>query len=289
MARRRGLGMGLSALLGEAPARAVAGEEEGPRRVPVEYLEPSPLQPRRDFPEEELEALAESIRAHGLLQPILVRPARGPGAAYEIVAGERRWRAAQRAGLDEVPVVVREIDDRGALELALVENLQREDLDPLEEAEAYARLMREFGRGQEEVARAVGRSRSHVANTLRLLQLPETVRAMVKRGELTAGHARAVLAAADPVALAREVIARGLSVRETEALVRRRRETPARRGRDPAPDPDLEVVARKLSKMLGLRVEIRSGRRGGRVVIRYTTPAQLEAVCRRLADISTEK
>ncbi len=288
MAKKRGLGMGLSALLGEVPPADATDEGADVRRVPVEYLEPSPLQPRRTFADEELAALAASIREHGLLQPILVRPARGPGAAYEIVAGERRWRAAQRAGLEEVPVVVRELDDRGALELALVENLQREDLNPLEEAEAYARLVQDFGRSQEEVAQALGRSRSHIANTLRLLQLPEPVRELLRRGELTAGHARALLAATDPVALAREVIAHKLSVRETEERVRRQRKTPTRRRTAAESDPDLAAVARKLSQMLGLRVEIRHGRRGGRVVIRYSTPAQLEAVCRRLGDISTE-
>lgn len=290
MAKKRGLGMGLSALLGGEVSAAGTGDPTGAgtvQTVPIEYLEPSPLQPRRDFPEEELEALAGSIRAHGVLQPLVVRPARGPGAAYEIVAGERRWRAAQRAGLHEVPVVVRELDDRTALELALVENLQREDLDPLEEAEAYRRLCEEFGRSREEVAQAIGKSRSHVANTLRLLQLPEPVREMLRRGELTAGHARALLGAEDPVRLAREVLARGLSVRETEELVRRERTAkPARRARS-EPDPDLVVVARRLSHILGLQVDIRARGRGGRLVIRYSDPSQLETICRRLADLST--
>jgi len=291
MAKKRGLGMGLSALLGgDAPADTGGGGAHGDavRTVPIEYLEPSPLQPRRHFPEEELEALAASIRAHGVLQPLVVRPAIGPGAAYEIVAGERRWRAAQRAGLSEVPVVVRELDDRTALELALVENLQREDLDPLEEAEAFRRLLDEFGRTQEEIAQAVGRSRSHVANTLRLLQLPEPVREMLRRGELTAGHARALLGAEDPVRLAREVRARGLSVRETEELVRRKRTATTCVRAQSEPDPDLVALSRRLSHILGLQVEIRARGRGGRLVIRYSDPSQLETVVRRLANSSTE-
>lgn len=276
--RRRGLGMGLGALLGESappPAR------ESAQRVPIDYLEPSPLQPRRQFPEEELEALAASIREHGVLQPLVVRPARGLAAGYEIVAGERRWRAAQRAGLADLPVVVRDLDDRQVLELALVENLQREDLSPLEEAEAYARLARDFGRTQEEIAEAVGRSRSHIANTLRLLQLPAGVRKMLEEGRLSAGHARALLTAPDPEALARLVVERGLNVRQTEALVRdaaigRR----SRRSRDA--DPDIEAFARQLSRTLGLAVRIRSRGGGGTVTIRYSSPKQLEALARRL-------
>ncbi|GBD44074.1 Chromosome-partitioning protein ParB [bacterium HR40] len=276
--RRRGLGMGLGALLGESappPAR------ESAQRVPIEYLEPSPLQPRRQFPEEELEALAASIREHGVLQPLVVRPARGLAAGYEIVAGERRWRAAQRAGLADLPVVVRDLDDRQVLELALVENLQREDLSPLEEAEAYARLVRDFGRTQEEIAEAVGRSRSHIANTLRLLQLPAGVRKMLEEGRLSAGHARALLTAPDPEALARLVVERGLNVRQTEALVRDAA-IGRRSRRSPDADPDIEAFARELSRTLGLAVRIRSRGGGGTVTIRYSSPEQLEALARRL-------
>lgn len=276
--RKRGLGMGLGALLGETVP--TPGAADGTQMVPIEYLEPSPLQPRRRFPEEELEALAASLREHGVLQPLLARPSRGLAAGYEIVAGERRWRAAQRAGLVELPVVVRELDDRQVVELALVENLQREDLSPLEEAEAYARLAGDFGRTQEEIAEAVGRSRSHVANTLRLLQLPEAVRAMLADGRLTAGHARALLAAADPERLAVAVVERGLNVRQTEALVREAR-TPRRPARA-ARDPDIEAFARELSRSLGLSVRIRHRGGGGTLTVRYSSPEQLETLARKL-------
>ena len=280
-AARRGLGRGLSALLGEDGLLG-NGTEEGVRTVPIESLEPSPLQPRRDFGEEELAQLADSLRRHGLLQPLLVRPSRGAGGGFEIVAGERRWRAAQKAGIFELPVVVRELEDREVVQLALVENLQREDLDPLEEAEAYRRLIEEFGHTQEEVASAVGRSRSHVANTLRLLALPDVIRGMLRAGRISAGHARALLGAADPAALARMVVDRGLNVRRTEELARAERERPARRRRPP-PDPDVEAAAASLSRLLGLEVAIRPQGRGGRLIIRYSDPEQLEALRRRLA------
>ncbi len=280
-ASRRGLGRGLSALLGEDGLLG-NGTEEGVRTVPIESLEPSPLQPRRDFGEEELAQLADSLRRHGLLQPLLVRPSRGAGGGFEIVAGERRWRAAQKAGIFELPVVVRELEDREVVQLALVENLQREDLDPLEEAEAYRRLIEEFGHTQEEVAQAVGRSRSHVANTLRLLALPDVIRGMLRAGRISAGHARALLAASDPAALARMVVDRGLNVRRTEELARAERERPARRRRPP-PDPDVEAAAASLSRLLGLEVAIRPQGRGGRLIIRYSDPEQLEALRRRLA------
>lgn len=280
-ASRRGLGRGLSALLGEDGLLG-NGTEDGVRTVPIESLEPSPLQPRRDFGEEELAQLADSLRRHGLLQPLLVRPSRGAGGGFEIVAGERRWRAAQKAGIFELPVVVRELEDREVVQLALVENLQREDLDPLEEAEAYRRLIEEFGHTQEEVAQAVGRSRSHVANTLRLLALPDVIRGMLRAGRISAGHARALLAASDPAALAEMVVARGLNVRRTEELARAERERPARRRRPP-PDPDVEAAAASLSRLLGLEVAIRPQGRGGRLIIRYSDPEQLEALRRRLA------
>ncbi|MGC2523253.1 MAG: ParB/RepB/Spo0J family partition protein, partial [Stellaceae bacterium] len=211
-ARRRPLGRGLAALFGETEGEAAAFDPESQRRVPIELIRPSALQPRRRFAEAELEALAQSIREKGVLQPLLVRPVSGDDAAFELVAGERRWRAAQRVGLHEVPVIVRTLADTEALEIALVENLQREDLSALEEAEAYKRLVTEFGRTQASLAEAVGKSRSHVANTLRLLSLPAPVRDRLDEGELSAGHARALLAAADPLALADEVVRRGLNV-----------------------------------------------------------------------------
>ncbi len=278
---KRGLGRGLSALLGQDSLTGAEGEE-GVRTVPIESLEPSPLQPRREFPAEELEGLADSLRRHGVLQPLLVRPARDSGGGFEIVAGERRWRAAQKAGIFELPVVVRELEDREVVQLALVENLQRQDLDPLEEAEAYRRLIEEFGHTQEEVAQAVGRSRSHVANTLRLLSLPAVIRGLLRSGRISAGHARALLTAADPAALAEMVVARGLNVRRTEELARNSHRHRPRRPKAP-PDPDVEAAAETFSRLLGLRVTIRPEGRGGRLVIRYSDPGQLEALRRRLA------
>src|SRR6516164_5909141 len=207
-ARRRQLGRGLAALFGETEIDAAA-EAPAQRRIPIELIRPSAFQPRRRFAEAELDALAQSIREKGILQPLLVRPLTGEEADFELVAGERRWRAAQRVGMHEVPVIVRPLADSEALEIALVENLQREDLSPLEEADAYRRLMDEFGR-------------SHVANTLRLLSLPAPVQRRLDDGELSAGHARALLAAPDPAALAAEVVRRGLNVRATERLVQRR-------------------------------------------------------------------
>lgn len=285
-AKRKSLGMGLAALLGGERDFLGADRPDQPRptqTVPIEFLRPSPLQPRRAFAEEELEALARSIREKGLLQPLLVRPAPAGAPGYEIVAGERRWRAAQRAGLHELPVQVRELDDRAVLELALVENLQRADLGPLEEARAYRRLIDEFGHDQEAIGELVGKSRSHVANTLRLLALPEPVAALLEAGRITAGHARALLGAADPVALAAEVVRRDLSVRETEALVRSRSQPrPEQRNRRRR-DPDLVAVEERLSAHLGLPVVIQPAAKGGRLSIRYSTLDQLEALLQRLA------
>ncbi|MFO1069579.1 MAG: ParB/RepB/Spo0J family partition protein [Geminicoccaceae bacterium] len=282
--RRRGLGMGLSALLGEAPDFLAGGDPgavpgRASRIVPVELLHPSALQPRRRFAEAELEALAASIRDKGLLQPLLVRPLPDPAAGFEIVAGERRWRAAQRAGLHEVPVVVRALADAETLELALIENLQRADLTPFEEGEAFRRLIDEFGHRQEDLARALGRSRSHVANTMRLLALPPAIRGMVEDGTLSAGHARALLGARDAERLAIQVMAKGLNVRQTEALVRREARTP----RGVRPDPDIAALERDLSQRLGLRVAIRRSGHGGTLTLRFSRASQLEDILRRLA------
>lgn len=283
--RRRSLGMGLAALLGgERDLLGPPGDRpHATETVPIEFLRPSPLQPRRIFDEEELAALAHSLREKGVLQPLLVRPAPAGAPGYEIVAGERRWRAAQRAGLHELPVIVRELDDRAVLELALVENLQRADLGPLEEARAYRRLIDEFGHDQEAIGELVGKSRSHVANTLRLLALPEPVAALLEAGRITAGHARALLAADDPAALAAEVVRRELSVRETEALVRSRaRARPQPRG-GRRRDPDLLAFEERISARLGLPVAIQPSAKGGRLSIRYSSLDQLEALLRRLA------
>jgi ParB family transcriptional regulator, chromosome partitioning protein len=277
-ARKRGLGMGLSALLGGASGLLGA---EGVRIVPIEFLRPSALQPRRNFGEDELAALTESIRARGVMQPLLVRRAPDADEQYEIVAGERRWRAAQIAGCHELPVVVYALSDREALELALLENVQRQDLTPLEEADGYRRLIEEFGHTQEELARTLGKSRSHIANLIRLLGLPVPLRAMLDGGQLSAGHARALLGARDPMPLARHVVARGLNVRQTEALVRNERQTV--RPSSPSPrDADTLAVERDLSGRLGLRVRLRPRGKGGTLSIAYRSLDQLDELIRRL-------
>jgi ParB family chromosome partitioning protein len=279
-ARRRGLGMGLSALLASGGDLVDAADRPASQPIPIDLLAPSPLQPRRRFTEAALDALAQSIRERGILQPLLLRPAPGGDPPYEIVAGERRWRAAQRAGLHEVPAIVRDMADALALELALVENLQRQDLSAIEEAEAFRRLVDEFGHTHDAIASALGRSRSHIANTMRLLALPEPIRAMVEDGSLTAGHARALLGIADAERLALQIVVKGLNVRQAEALARRA--TAARRG-PRAVDPNLVMVERDLANRLGLRVAIRPSGRGGSVTLRYSRAEQLEALLRRLA------
>jgi len=243
-------------------------------------IRPGALQPRRRFAEAELEALAQSIREKGILQPLLVRSLNAQETDFELIAGERRWRAAQRVGLHAVPIIIRQISDSEALEIALIENLQREDLSPLEEAEAYRRLIDEFGRTQAGLAEALGKSRSHVANTLRLLALPAPVRHRVDAGELSAGHARALLGAADPAALAEEVVRRGLNVRATERLVQRRAGTPPseRRPRD----ADTAALERELGAVLGLRVTLEAKKRGGTLTLHYASLDQLDRVLRLL-------
>jgi ParB family chromosome partitioning protein len=285
-AKRPPLGRGLAALFGEVGTR-LSGEPGGARPggaqppgaqiVPIEAIRPSPFQPRRRFAEAELDGLAQSIREKGIVQPLLVRPIADSAADFELVAGERRWRAAQLVGLHEVPVVIRPLGDSEALEIALVENLQREDLSALEEAEAYSRLTREFGRSQAGLAEAVGKSRSHVANTLRLLGLPAPVRKSLEEGALSAGHARALLSAPDPAALAQEVVRRGLNVRATENLVRRRAAQPQPRPR-PANDADTVALERELATTLGLRVTLAPKRRGGSLTLHYGGLDQLDRV-----------
>jgi ParB family transcriptional regulator, chromosome partitioning protein len=274
--RRRGLGMGLSALLGGAPELA-----EGVRTVPIEFLRPSPLQPRRHFAEAELAALADSIRAKGVMQPLLVRRVANDDEQYEIVAGERRWRAAQLAGCHELPVVVYALSDREALEVALLENVQRQDLTPLEEAEGYRRLIDEFGHTQEELAGSLGKSRSHIANLIRLLGLPATLRTMLETGQLSAGHARALLGARDPAPLARQVTARGLNVRQTEALVRNERQA-IKPGGQRQRDADTMALERDLASRLGLPVRVQPKAKGGTLSIEFRSLEQLDALIRRL-------
>ena len=277
-ARKRGLGMGLSALLGGAADLAGA---EGVRTVPIEFLRPSTLQPRRHFDENELAALTESIRAKGVMQPLLVRRLPDADEQYEIVAGERRWRAAQLAGCHELPVVIYVLSDREALELALLENVQRQDLTPLEEADGYRRLIEEFGHTQEELARTLGKSRSHIANQIRLLGLPAPLRAMLEHGQLSAGHARALLGARDPAPLARQVVARGLNVRQTEALVRNERQARKPGARAPK-HADAIAVERDLTARLGLPVRLQPKGAGGTLTIAYRSLEQLDALIRRL-------
>jgi ParB family chromosome partitioning protein len=277
-ARKRGLGMGLSALLGGAADLAGA---EGVRTVPIEFLRPSTLQPRRHFDENELAALTESIRAKGVMQPLLVRRLPDADEQYEIVAGERRWRAAQLAGCHELPVVIYVLSDREALELALLENVQRQDLTPLEEADGYRRLIEEFGHTQEELARTLGKSRSHIANLIRLLGLPAPLRAMLEHGQLSAGHARALLGARDPAPLARQVVARGLNVRQTEALVRNERQARKPGARAPK-HADAIAVERDLTARLGLPVRLQPKGAGGTLTIAYRSLEQLDALIRRL-------
>jgi len=278
MSETRGLGRGLSSLIGEAPARA----RDGLRKMPVGELRPDPRQPRSHFDEAELETLAESIRQHGLLQPLVARPA-PDGNGFMIVAGERRWRAAQKARVHEVPVLVRELDDRQVLEIALIENLQRSDLGALEEAQAFDRLNKEFGLSHGQIATAVGKSRPHVANMLRLLELSTHVRQHLIEGKITAGHARALLSSTDPDMVVDKVITMGLSVRETEILVagtgvkgRRRKTQPA------APDADIRDLEKRLGERTGLRITVRQKGEGGELVLAYRNLEQLDDVIARL-------
>lgn len=290
MVEKRGLGRGLSALLGDVDeAKVVAGapadEIAGVREIPIELIHRNENQPRWVFSEAEVEELAASIREKGVLQPILVRPAPGLPGEWEIVAGERRWRASQKAGLRAMPVLVRELDDVQVLEIAVIENVQRANLNAIEEASAYQQLIDKFGRTQEEVADSVGKSRSHVANTLRLMNLPEAVRGHVLEGRLTAGHARAILTADDPASLADVIIAKGLSVRDAESLARNTpsasRPAPAPK-RKPSKDTDTQALESDLSDVLGLDVEVVDRGGVGELRIKYATLEQLDELCRKL-------
>jgi len=283
--RPAGLGRGLSSLLGEVAKEAPVaggGGGRGLRMMAVGTIEPNPDQPRRRFEPEAIAELAGSIAARGLIQPIVVRP---HGHRFQIVAGERRWRAAQKAGLHEVPVIVREFDDAATLEVALVENIQRQELNAIEEAEAYQRLVAEYGHTQEALGKLVHKSRSHVANLLRLLELPDGVREMVSSGALSMGHARALIPAADPQALADEVVKKGLSVRETEQLVRGDRPPRAARGKIEykGADADIHALERQLGDMLGLNVKIAYRPDGGTVSLHYSSLDQLDMICQRLS------
>lgn len=273
------LGRGLAALLGEDTS-ALSPRENSIQLIAVDLLAPGPFQPRTQVDPDELAALAASIREQGVLQPILVRPDPGAQGRFQIIAGERRWRASQQAGLHEMPALVRALSDSAAMAAALVENLQREDLNPIDEGEGYRRLIEEFALTQERVAESVGKSRSHIANTIRLLKLPATVQAELRRGTLSAGHARALLSHPDPVRAAQNVIAQGLNVRQTEALASRTAEgDPGAKRRAPAEkDADTRMIERELEERLGLAATITPRGRGGTLQLTYKTFEQLEGL-----------
>ncbi|MGA0605917.1 ParB/RepB/Spo0J family partition protein [Phenylobacterium sp. VNQ135] len=287
MAEKRGLGRGLSALLGEAEEiEHAADPQAGVREIPIELIHRNPDQPRQHFADAEIAELEASIRERGVLQPILVRPSPKTPGEFEIVAGERRWRASQKAGLHAIPALVRNVDDNLSFEIAVVENVQRADLNAMEEARAYQALMGRMAYTQEQAAERVGKSRSHVANTMRLLQLPEAVQQYVVTGKLTAGHARALLTSDNPQALAEQIIDKGLSVRDAEALAR-----PAAAGGEGAKkasgpkrpkDADTEALEAELEDVLGMAVDIADRGGVGEIRIRYASLEQLDEICRRL-------
>jgi ParB family chromosome partitioning protein len=291
------LGKGLSALIGEvegvglAPAPVEAKTAEAATGAVTGFsisdIRPNPAQPRRSFSEAELEELAASIKQRGVLQPILLRPDPDAPNMYQIVAGERRWRAAQRAGLKTIPAVVRDMDELQLLEVGIIENVQREDLNPIEEAEAYGALIKRFGRTQEDLAESVGKSRAHIANTLRLLNLGETSREHLRQGRISAGHARAALGAPDPDPVVDMALAKGMSVRDVEALVKRLKDggtldTVAKKVKQADKDVDTEALESDLARVLGLKVDIRQGSKGGELRIKYGDLEQLDELCRRL-------
>ena len=281
---RSRLGRGLAALIGDMADETSVDRPRGQRRLPTAALRPNPRNPRRAFPNAELDELVASLRERGIIQPIVARPTQGATDVYEIIAGERRWRAAQRAGLHEVPVVIVEANDAEALQLAIIENVQRADLNPLEEAEGYRALIEEFGNSQDEIAKIVGKSRSHVANTLRLLKLPETIKAYIHSGKLFAGHARMLIGQPDAERLAEEIVAHGLNVRQVESLAREAadRGGKSRVARRAAKNANLVALEKRISDALGLAVSINEAKRGGVLTIRYRSLDQLDDVLRRL-------
>jgi ParB family transcriptional regulator, chromosome partitioning protein len=286
---RSRLGRGLAALIGDVGTDKEPAQQQhargGQRRVPIEFVKANPRNPRRHFSDAELGELAGSIRERGIIQPIVVRTVRGATDSFEIIAGERRWRAAQRAGLHEVPIIVHEATDAEALELAIIENVQRTDLNPLEEAAGYQALADEYKYTQEDIAKTVGKSRSHVANTLRLLKLPDTVKAYINAGKLTAGHARALISLPDPEVVAHEIVARELNVRDVEAFAQQHAAAAgkAKKKRDRAvKDVDTLAVEKRLTDALGLTVTLETKGDGGIVQIKYSDLDQLDEVIRRL-------
>ena len=283
---RRRLGRGLAALIGDASSEFEVGERvRGIRKVSIDLIKANPKNPRRLFKEEDLEELAGSIRQHGMIQPVVVRPAPAGGSGYELIAGERRWRAAQKAGQHEIPVIIQDVTDREAMEIAIIENVQRQDLNPLEEAMGYDQLIQEFEYTQNDLASVIGKSRSHVANTLRLLKLPEPVKEYLNEGALTAGHARALIAAPDPAALAKRIVEEGMTVRSAETLAQATISEPHGRAKAAKPDKDADTRAleKRLSDALGLSVEIRHKPNGsGEMRLGYANLDQLDDIIRRL-------
>jgi ParB family transcriptional regulator, chromosome partitioning protein len=286
----KSLGRGLAALIGDVGAdfgTMQSSNKGGQKKVPVEFLRPNPRNPRKVFEDTELQELTQSIKDRGIIQPIVVRPVPNQADTYEIVAGERRWRASQKAGLHEVPVVVVNIDDKTSLEYAILENVQRADLNPIEEAEGYARLMAEFSYTQENLSKIIGKSRSHIANMMRLTDLPDPVKKLLVDRKLSAGHGRALLAVKDPVAVAKQVLDQGMSVRQVEAIAQTQSAEPAKLETKSAKpkvekDPDTRALERVLQDVLGLTVSIDHKGNGGELRIRYKTLEQLDGLCRRL-------
>jgi ParB family chromosome partitioning protein len=287
------LGRGLSALLGDIDAsyqsprgtdRAASSKTGGRQHIPTAWLRSGEFQPRRHFDDAALQELADSIRERGILEPLLVRPVANARDAYEIVAGERRWRAAQIAGLHEVPVLVRELTDREAMEFGIIENVQREDLSAIEEGDGYRRLIEEFGHTQEALAKIVGKSRPHITNMLRILSLPKDVQRMITEGKLTSGHARALVPTNNPSALAREIVKKGLNVRQTETLAKRNQESPEIHKKRHNPDESADVLAleTELERVIGLKVKIATKGKSGTLTIYYTDLDQLDDVIKRL-------
>ncbi|KAF0118308.1 MAG: chromosome partitioning protein ParB family [Rhodospirillaceae bacterium] len=279
------LGRGLSSLLGDDEiVEPIRETRESTQAIPVDFLQPGRFQPRRHFDAGGIASLVDSIRRRGILQPILVRSLAEQPGHYEIIAGERRWRAAQQAQLREVPIIVRELSDKEALEVGLVENLQRQDLSPLEEAEGYSRLVEEFHHTQEELSQAVSKSRSHVANMMRLLVLPDPIKEMLDHGTLSAGHARALLGAQEPVKLAQSIVSRGLNVRQTEKMVQKEGGKIARKAEHAARTRDADLIAleRDISNRLGLKVSLSFGGQGGELTIHYRSLEQLDDILLRL-------
>jgi ParB family chromosome partitioning protein len=285
---RSRLGRGLASLIGDIGGEAAhVDRPRGQRKVPIEFLKPNPRNPRRAFSDTELGELADSIKQHGVIQPIVVRPVKGTQDRYEIIAGERRWRASQAAGLHEVPIIPVEASDSDALELAIIENVQREDLNAMEEAQGYHALVGEFKRSQEDIAKIVGKSRSHVANMMRLTKLPAEVQAYIAAGQLSAGHARALIGVPDPLAAARKIVEEGLNVRQAEALAHvegvPERKPQKARGGSTTKDADTVALEKRVSDALGLKVSVNHRDPGGSVQITYRNLEQLDEVMRRLA------